>query len=147
MKFKDRVAQFRSVSPDLLRSIVSIEDDRATIITVCGLLEDTIGLGLVYCFKNYPPIEQFDELFEGYGPLATFSAKIAVGTVLGLINKDMRHDLGIIKRMRNGSAHSYLPVSFDASPFRERCRSLKLTTNFKDEIAKAARSGTRAKFL
>ncbi|MCK1567483.1 hypothetical protein IVB08_26590 [Bradyrhizobium sp. 173] len=46
-----------------------------------------------------------ERLFEGYGPLAEFAAKIEVAYALGQINEDIYAKLRIIKDIRNKFAH------------------------------------------
>lgn len=53
-------------------------------------------------------------LFEGYGPLTHFSAKIDIAFALGLINGTTRQLLHGIREIRNEFAHSDDPgMSFD----------------------------------
>ena len=53
-----------------------------------------------------------EDLFRGYGPLAWFSAKIAVAYALNLIDDDTRADLMVLKEIRNEFAHSKTSVHF-----------------------------------
>jgi DNA-binding MltR family transcriptional regulator len=71
-------------------------------------------------------------VFEGKGPLATFSAKIEVCAGLGNISPDVRHDLKVVNTIRNEFAHSPTELYLkDFSP----CLSLKLKTklNIQDD--------------
>ena len=45
-------------------------------------------------------------LFEGYGPLSSFSSKIDLAYALNITNDDMHANLGIIKDIRNKFAHT-----------------------------------------
>ena len=49
---------------------------------------------------------QRDRLFEGYGPLSSFSAKIEIAYLFELIPKEIRDALTHIKNLRNRFAHS-----------------------------------------
>jgi DNA-binding MltR family transcriptional regulator len=60
-------------------------------------------------------------VFEGKGPLATFSAKVDVCIGLGTI-PDYRHDLKIINTVRNKFAHS--ATELHLKDF-DNCRTLK----------------------
>lgn len=54
-------------------------------------------------------------LFEGYGPLSTFSAKIDVVFALALIDREIYDRLNVVRKVRNKFAHSVNTLSF-ASP-------------------------------
>lgn len=47
-----------------------------------------------------------ERLFEGYGPLGSFSAKIDLAFALGFISKDDRQRLHAVRSIRNEFAHS-----------------------------------------
>jgi hypothetical protein len=64
-------------------------------------------------------------LFEGYGPLSTFAAKIDVAYVLNTISKDTYDELIKIKAIRNKMAHSRTSLSLDVDPMRPLFDKLK----------------------
>ncbi len=66
------------------------------------------------------------ELFTGFGPLASFSSKIAVGYALSVFTDDARNDLRIIKFIRNAAAHRIKEFSFENNDIKQLCGSLKL---------------------
>lgn len=45
------------------------------------------------------------KLFSGYGPFATFSAKIDTAYAMGIVDKSVFSDIHIIKAIRNAFAH------------------------------------------
>jgi DNA-binding MltR family transcriptional regulator len=51
-------------------------------------------------------------LFEGFGPLSTFSSKISVSYAFDLLEDWMAADLDVIRRIRNEFAHSFEPKTF-----------------------------------
>jgi DNA-binding MltR family transcriptional regulator len=77
------------------------------------------------------------DVFEGKGPLATFSAKIEVCAGLGSITPDVRHDLKIVNKMRNEFAHS--PVQLYLKDFNS-CLSLRSNSkiNIQDDCKQRA---------
>lgn len=77
-------------------------------------------------FEVKPNSSQYEELFRGYGPLSTFSAKIAIGNALGLLPPDALHDIKIIKSIRNSAAHRIDHVSFSDEEISEQCSKLIL---------------------
>jgi len=54
-----------------------------------------------------------DKLFEGVGPLRTFSAKIDIAYSMGLISAGVRRDLHAMREIRNEFAHSDGILSFN----------------------------------
>lgn len=59
-------------------------------------------------------------------PLSAFSARIRAAYCLGLISKDERDDLHIIKRVRNRFAHRLHDLSFDDKEIVNWCNSLQI---------------------
>jgi hypothetical protein len=57
-------------------------------------------------------------LFEGYGPLSTFAAKIDIAFALDTISKRDYDELVKIKAIRNKVAHSKTFLSLDTEPLR-----------------------------
>ena len=57
-------------------------------------------------------------LFDGYGPLSSFSGKIDVAYALGIVTKETYEDLTIIRRVRNQFAHSRVLVDFSSIEIR-----------------------------
>jgi len=63
-------------------------------------------------FKKQPKL--IKPLFEGFGPLSTFSSKISVSYAIDLLQNWMASDLDLIRRIRNEFAHS-----LEAKTFRD----------------------------
>lgn len=53
-----------------------------------------------------------EKLFEGYGPVATFSAKIDIAYAFGIIDQDTRQTLNALREIRNAFAHNTAGVHF-----------------------------------
>jgi DNA-binding MltR family transcriptional regulator len=66
-------------------------------------------------------------LFEGYGPLSSFSAKIDLSYALQIIDKRMRDDLTIIRKIRNQFAHSMSLVNFASPEIAAYFKHFKIT--------------------
>ena len=83
-------------------------------------------LALVAVKFNLISLSKKDEkaLFEGYGPLSSFSALIDVGYGMGLFSDKLRHDLNVIRRLRNYFAHNLDNSSLDVPEFRDQILSL-----------------------
>jgi mannitol operon repressor len=58
-------------------------------------------------------------------PLSTFSARIKAAYCLGLISKNERDDLNLIRRIRNRFAHRLHDLTFDDKKIIGWCNSLK----------------------
>ena len=76
---------------------------RASVITATALM-DTMLEKVISAFI----IEDADKkaLFDYSGCMSTFSAKIEMSYVLGLISKELRDDLNRYRRIRNKCAHN-----------------------------------------
>jgi len=55
-----------------------------------------------------------EQLFTGYGPLSSFSARIDIAFALDLIPANLRRDLHAIRHIRNHFAHATERVHFDS---------------------------------
>jgi DNA-binding MltR family transcriptional regulator len=60
-----------------------------------------------------------DDLFDGNGPIATFSAKISVSYAFGFITQDDYKNLGLVRKVRNAFAHSDDFVNFETPGIRK----------------------------
>ena len=70
------------------------------------------------------PEKLTEELFEGFGPLATMAARIKVAYCLGWIGPETHHDLNLLRKVRNEFAHAHAPVTFSDASVQARCREL-----------------------
>jgi len=97
------------------------ESDRAAALLAGSVAEghtETLLRGFTRTGSNV------NRLFEIYGPLSSFSARINVAYAFGLIDQHLLLDLNIIKRIRNHFAHEPRDTSFTLSPVREFCANL-----------------------
>jgi DNA-binding MltR family transcriptional regulator len=65
--------------------------------------------------------EEHDQLFIGTGPLATFSAKIRLGYALGIYGRKTRHDLDVVREIRNAFAHAQKVITFENQEIANLC--------------------------
>ena len=63
-------------------------------------------------------------------PLGLFSSRILVAYCLGLISREMYHDLEIIRRIRNQFAHALHGLSFEDAWVIDECTKLIYPQNF-----------------
>ena len=79
-----------------------------------------------------------DRIFEGNGPLSSFSHKILTGYALGLFGNVFRHDLDLIRELRNGFAHARHPMTLTTPQVAEVCKYLRVPDDEKLRIAPGA---------
>lgn len=82
----------------------SIIDKFLEIVLISGFHKDIVGKRLLAA------------VFEGQGALATFSSKTSLCNLLGLTTADVRHDLTILRKVRNAFAHSREELSLKQFP-------------------------------
>lgn len=98
--------------------------DRAAVI-VGGAIIDEVLRDILESFLLKEK-EKNKEIFSGNGPLATFSAKITMAYLLGLISKWERDRIDTIRKIRNDFAHGLETASFSNQSIKDRCASLKV---------------------
>ena len=88
-----------------------------------GYLEDQLKKVLqARMVKHTGPAE---EIFEGHEALATFSAKIKVAYLLGIVSHEVYSDLNRIRDIRNAFAHNLEIDSFAHASVVEKCALLE----------------------
>lgn len=99
------------------------ESDRAAAILAASFIDNY----LADCIKSVL-VESPDviELFKGYAPLSSFSARISMAYALGLLTEGMKKDFHYIRKIRNHFAHHPDEASFEISPVRELCSNLSM---------------------
>jgi hypothetical protein len=102
---------------------VTREGQRALVVAGAARLELAFENLLKHVMKG--PTNGDKRLFGPDGPLGTLSAKIALSHRLGLIDDDMRHCCGMIRRIRNDFAHSAGVARLSHSPHLGRLRELR----------------------
>ncbi|MEX2512352.1 MAG: hypothetical protein WD398_05560 [Cyclobacteriaceae bacterium] len=97
-------------------------DDRSIAIIGGTFLE----MSLEHILRAYFPEndKEVNKMFEGFGPLSSFSAKISMSYSLGLIEKPVKEDLLLTKKIRNEFAHN-LYASFENDKIGQLCKLLK----------------------
>lgn len=75
---------------------------------------------------------QTEALFEGSGPLVSFSAKIKIAHAIGIINDQVRIDLEKIRQVRNTFAHSILEITFETPEISAACTGITTPGSVKE---------------
>jgi hypothetical protein len=71
-----------------------------------------------------------EALFSGEGALSRFSSRIRVGYALEVFGPKSRHDLDVIREIRNQVAHSFRPFRFAIPVVKKACTTLMLPDDF-----------------
>lgn len=110
------------------------ESDRACV--VLGAAKVDQFLGQILKASLAPNTSRSDELFEGMGPLSSFSAKILLCHRLGLINGALARALHLLRRLRNDFAHETSGSSLCEGSHRDRvvelCRPFQGLQSFRE---------------
>jgi Mannitol repressor len=97
---------------DFLLTELDTHNHRAAAILGGAFVEDALEYAIQRRLVRLGK-ERLAFLFEYPGPLSSFSAKIQVGFAIGLYGPVVRHDLDVIRQIRNGFPHAKKPISFD----------------------------------
>lgn len=100
--------------------------DRATVILQASALESILQQEIKQRFAQPVSGDLIDRVFEGNGPLATFSNKILMGEALGLFGPLFRHDLNLVRELRNGFAHARHAMTLETPVVAEMCKNLQV---------------------
>ena len=121
------------------------ESDRSAAILASSVLESFLG----DVMRDFlAPDDAVEALLSGYGPLATFSARIEFAYVLGLVTPDVRRDFNLIRKVRNHFAHHPAAVSFADAPIRDWCAALSMAQPMqKDDGTMHQEENPRHQFL
>ena len=97
---------------DFRKSLIQ-ESDRGCALMAAAFIEDKLEKLLEsYFIENEKVCKQ---LLKANGALATFSSKIDLTFLLGLIPKNVFNDLHILRKIRNEFAHTASEISFKKS--------------------------------
>jgi DNA-binding MltR family transcriptional regulator len=105
-----------------LRLSLGKETDRGCALLAASYIETALGhliQSVLLEDKNL-----IKDMFTGTGPLATFSSRINMAYLLGLIGRKAMGDLHIIRKIRNDFAHKPEDIKFTDEPIASRCREL-----------------------
>jgi hypothetical protein len=119
----------------------ALREDREAAIKGASLVERSLEHAIKAQIVRLRKAEH-KALFEGSGPLATFSAKIWIGYALGLYGPKAKHDLETIKDIRNVFAHTAQHVTFINRRIVTRCKGMHFVQRRADK-----RRSARGSFL
>ncbi|MCK9197463.1 MAG: hypothetical protein M0P16_10835 [Syntrophales bacterium] len=122
--FKDAGIEAQII-PDVvleLRDLLGRESDRGCVLTAAAYLDNELAKLLQKVLIQDEKL--FKELFDGTGPLATFSSRIDLAYGLGYLAPLQRRDLHLIRKIRNIFAHRTGEITFDDNEVSSRCLEL-----------------------
>ena len=122
----------------------SNESDRGAIILAATTIEDKLEYEILERLpglKNDEPTRK--RMFEQDGQIATFSKKIEMAYALGIIDKDYRKKIDVIREIRNACAHSRKPISLQNNVLWAACEAVILdilpeSSNLKPQVLRYA---------
>ena len=117
------------------RQALTGETDRGCALYAAAYLDQAIS-DLLYLSLVYTKDMEKD-LFKGIAPLASFSNRITFAYYLGKISPSMRHELDLIRRIRNDFAHSAENITFETEKISNRCENLKYSYHKSTQCARA----------
>jgi DNA-binding MltR family transcriptional regulator len=104
------------------RRELSHESDRGMALFATAHLDDRLGTVLRAFLVDDTTVAE--PLFNGTAAFATFSARIDVSYLLGLIPVAARRDLHLIRKIRNDFAHGTSVLRFEEGAIASRCLEL-----------------------
>lgn len=101
------------------------ESDRSAAIIAGVVLDEALRDALQETFVDEMSNNEDDRLFEGYGPLSTFSARIDIAFAIGLFGPRTKATFHLLRRVRNEFAHR-LGLDFEHPSIAMLCSKLSL---------------------
>lgn len=132
---------------DELFEALSKESDRGVVLISASFLEEALEALLRARFSIRHPKSKssIKPLFDFFGPLSTFSAKVKICYAMDLIGKWMYGDLDIVRKLRNEFAHSAGVARFDLPAAVRLTERLKAADLAVTTITKEAAGTKKAK--
>jgi DNA-binding MltR family transcriptional regulator len=100
------------------------DSDRAAAIVIAVIIERRLTQQIEARLHKHPKIHK--QLFRTSGPLGSFSAKIDLAHILGILSAEAHRDLVTTKDIRNAFAHYLDITNFKSQRIRDLCFNLKL---------------------
>jgi len=117
-EFNSYISDMESIADGLTE-----ESDRGCVLVTISIiekqLEDILRKRILGSNK------QLKELFTGFGPMSSFSAKIKLAYSFGIITSEASAELDRLKRIRNLFAHDPNLITFESKNIISMCESLE----------------------
>jgi DNA-binding MltR family transcriptional regulator len=99
------------------------DSDRSVAIVAAALVEARLTESIQSRFHRHQ--SALDKLFHTSGPLGSFSAKIDLALLIGLVTKEAHCELVTLKKVRNAFAHDLSIQDFNSQRIRDLCMNLE----------------------
>lgn len=100
-------------------------DDATIVISAASTFDHFLSVFIMMHIGGKPPKKAVGALFKPTAPLSTFSAKIDLCFLMGHLTANMKHDLDLIRLIRNRFCHSTSRVTFDDDEVGKLCAGFK----------------------
>jgi hypothetical protein len=98
--------------------------DRAMAVLMGAMVEDALESWLRFNMSESLTPDDENRLTGPQGVIGTFSSKIILGFAFNLFGPTTRHDLDLIRNIRNEFAHSRRPLDFKLREVEDVCAQL-----------------------
>ena len=127
------------------RKMFSQESDRGSALMSAAFIDDKLGQLIESNMVDNKKAREI--IFDNSGALGTFSGKINIAYLMGLIPKKINDDIQLIRKIRNDFAHNASYVTFDTGYIASRCHALKTHTWSKKETPRTIFGSTSTSIL
>ena len=114
------------------------DGDDVSAALVCGALLEEGTEQLLVAHLVSLSSDEASELFRGFGPLASLSARTKFAYAMGLLGKVTKQNTDLLREIRNAVAHSRRPLSFVTPEIAAVCGRLKTREQMVDRDAAVA---------
>lgn len=121
------------------RTSLNQESDRGSVLMAAAFIEDKIAQLIESFLVDNKRVRE--RMLKGNGALTTFSSKIDMAYLLGLIPENVLNDLHILRKIRNEFAHNASTISFETPSIKDRTNALTVLSKV------LLRDNTRTFFL
>jgi hypothetical protein len=101
------------------------DSDRAAAVALGSMVETSLRRLLKSQLRDDLTSQDERQIFEYEGALGGFSSRIVMAYAMKLIGPDSRHDLDLIRHLRNAFAHSRFPIKFETPEIKAGCDQLR----------------------
>lgn len=121
------------------------ESDRACAVLAAAFLDEALKGILKAFFIDDSRV--VDELLSERGALGNLFGRIEAAFALGLIADVERHDLHIVRKIRNEFAHQVVGLCFESPEIKNRCLELRAISEIGFPFPRDAVDPTRFRFI
>ena len=110
------------------------DSDRAVGVVAAAIVEQRLSeLILLHLHKTDQKI--LERIFRVGGPVGSFSAKIDMAFLMGLVSLAFHAEMVIVKNIRNAFAHKLESTTFDTQKVRDLCFKLNYVEQWVGDIS------------